>query len=416
MEIYDELDRVDRLQAKSIEDAHAGRHSARARIAGIRRELAAKAAVATDSNVKAMLEARRATLGRVAARVGPRVALRLLRGLPGLGWGLLALDVAGVAGLRLWAKPGPWKPDAAHGWTRQGNCPSGTTRAVYSWGAGGTSPSAVIAGQANGCLANQAVSTHLPLNQVWNVGTNTRLYFFSAANGLNRHVFLEYWWRPNTAIQSPSLIRRRLARFQLPELVRDPRPSRTREPAPDGYSDRGDGGRPELPPAETDPGTFSPRGRPKGRSRDKKGNVIAPNKKWIVMKLINNVTEGTDYVDSVYMALPDKYLYYSDKRTGEFYLDKNGEKILIKRSVQNRLRQLALHWSELSLPAVFGNLALNQLEDGFFGRLGKLGGAASRNLGLSTGVQTGDALEGGPKDRITLREFLNGETQNESDS
>jgi hypothetical protein len=412
VEVNDLLDSVERNQTRLGPDSFTSRIARnRGKLNAIRRELAWKdrtaaqllaAPPATRKAVSAALGLTRAQLrGLALLRLPLRLAMRFLPLVAqlSLAWDVLQLVRPG--------RPAVSEGYEGHGWAKYGNCNSGDARHTVQF-LNSSSPSGVIANRANTCLANQAVSGGQLISVDVPANKNV-VYVFGAPNSFNRYKFLEYWWRPNVwagptpwTVGEPA-VSPRYKRPPFPETppvsiwnrVEKPngdrkyqveRPSRRVRTKPDGNFEFPGG---PKPPA------FKPRQPPKKHEKENKGQT-KPGDLRKIRRILNIVTESTDYLDAFYNALPDEVLYYNNKNTGEFYISKyTGEKIPVKRSVESKAKALARHWLEIDIGKAFANLLLNEVEDRFYGRVGKVIGKSSADLGLTYGAQTGDATEGG---------------------
>lgn len=111
-------------------------------------------------------------------------------------------------------------------------------------------------------------------------------------------------------------------------------------------------------------------------TKERKAYVTA---KWHIAEgLIGFATEATDAIDAVFKALPYKYR----SRRGRKYPFTNQEK----------LERLWKHWDKVDLGEAANNLAMNELKDRFFGKVGRELGKQARRHGLPHGFQLGPAL------------------------
>lgn len=97
----------------------------------------------------------------------------------------------------------------------------------------------------------------------------------------------------------------------------------------------------------------------------------------------NALTEGKDFIDALWKALP------KDKRTKPA----KGHRTVV---LQDKVRDLYNNWLDLDLPRALKNYIENELQDRFYGGVGKLGGKAVRELANQgywdrpVGLQAGD--------------------------
>lgn len=110
--------------------------------------------------------------------------------------------------------------------------------------------------------------------------------------------------------------------------------------------------------------------------------------------LVGHVTEGLDFLEAVFDALPPEF------KPGWYKIHgKGGKEIWVKRwqaSPQQMADALWEHFGELDINAAIYNLIANQLEDAFYGKLGKraqqLAGPLLEQLGRPVGFGTGPAM------------------------
>jgi len=89
------------------------------------------------------------------------------------------------------------------------------------------------------------------------------------------------------------------------------------------------------------------------------------------LKVIGTVTEGADLVDAIYDALPERFRPRW----------KNTNHVKRKLTYKEKLQALYDHWDQVDLPEAVKNIVVNQIEDYFYGKVGKIGGEISRAHG-----------------------------------
>lgn len=124
-------------------------------------------------------------------------------------------------------------------------------------------------------------------------------------------------------------------------------------------------------------------GKPKSGDKESKVKL-----EWAggVLRIANTVTEGLDVIDAIYDALPS-----------QFKPRYNGTRFVLRNPTpQQKLAALYEHWEEVDLPEAFRNLTYNEMQDRFFGALGRRARDFSRKTrihgDLPIGVQAGPAL------------------------
>lgn len=115
--------------------------------------------------------------------------------------------------------------------------------------------------------------------------------------------------------------------------------------------------------------------------------ILAINKHTFIGIVLNAVTETVDFIDCFYDALPKNVRRDFERQYG----------IYGKVSPQMKLFALWQRFGHLDWNQVVHNLAVNQLEDKFFGKIGQAGAVANRlkdaTLGYGTGgLQLGYAM------------------------
>lgn len=123
-------------------------------------------------------------------------------------------------------------------------------------------------------------------------------------------------------------------------------------------------GRPAQPPRN------HIKDRPPPRTKERKLKLPAVAVGFI--KIVNTLTEGVDFIDSAYNALPEsKQAKWKD--TPHKWRNP---------TVQAKLKALYDNYNDVDLSVFLDNLITNQIEDMFYGRLGRLNADASKRLGL----------------------------------
>ena len=87
---------------------------------------------------------------------------------------------------------------------------------------------------------------------------------------------------------------------------------------------------------------------------------------------VNFATEGLDFVDALYKTMRDNF----------------GGKSCAPRDYQCKLRYMYKHWTDpgFDIAEFMANWLNNELEDLFYGRIGRATGAATRDLDVTTGI------------------------------
>jgi hypothetical protein len=94
------------------------------------------------------------------------------------------------------------------------------------------------------------------------------------------------------------------------------------------------------------------------------------------IRFVNSATEGLDLLDAFYESLPDRFK--------PRYRDTKYVRRVVKP--QDKLRAVADHWREISLPQLLYNIGANQIEDMIYGKIGRAGGDVSKRLGHAYGT------------------------------
>lgn len=127
---------------------------------------------------------------------------------------------------------------------------------------------------------------------------------------------------------------------------------------------------------------------PRTRERKFIANVRARS---FIGKVVNFTTESLDMLTAVWEALPEKY------RTGQVWSRRKNKWVQVYYpKPQEKAADLWKHWKEIDVNEAIKNIALNQLEDAAYGRLGAAQQKAARPLleaiGKPVGLTTGPAL------------------------
>lgn len=102
----------------------------------------------------------------------------------------------------------------------------------------------------------------------------------------------------------------------------------------------------------------------------------------IAAAVIGFTTEGLDFINAIYKALPDQY------KPGYYYV---GGK-WVKRwnaSQWQRMNALWRHWDKVDIGQAIKEVAANQLEDKIFGGIGAAVGKSTFRAGFHRGIQIG---------------------------
>lgn len=129
---------------------------------------------------------------------------------------------------------------------------------------------------------------------------------------------------------------------------------------------------------------FVPRRPARARTRERK---VAMRLAGTMAVLVNAVTEGVDFTDALFDALPEGCRRHkSGSRAGQHII-----------TPQGKAHALWDCFAQLDLVSALENIALNQLEDWLLGKVGQRAGQAARDLGFDgPGIQTGPADGMGP--------------------
>jgi len=137
--------------------------------------------------------------------------------------------------------------------------------------------------------------------------------------------------------------------------------------------------------------TFSPQGRG-AQSAPKTHNLRPPNSKPPknekeakhklptaaigILKAVNALTEGIDFVDALYKALPSEYRprYRNTKHE------------MKSTNPLQRMEAVIKHGDKIDISDAINNLVENQIEDYVFGKIGKATGQVSKEAGLNYGM------------------------------
>lgn len=119
--------------------------------------------------------------------------------------------------------------------------------------------------------------------------------------------------------------------------------------------------------------------------RTKERKVVVSATKMLAGRLAGKVTEGLDALDSVYEALPEKLRARERMR-------RHGK----DPRAAVKLRLLYDHWEEVDLRQAVVNLLANELEDWFYGQLGRQAQAGLNRAGWRkpTGIEHGGTTQG----------------------
>jgi len=107
--------------------------------------------------------------------------------------------------------------------------------------------------------------------------------------------------------------------------------------------------------------------------------ILAISKRTFVGVVLNVVGETADFIECFYDALPKNIRREFERKYG----------IYGKVSASQKLFGLWQHFARLDWNAVIHNLVMNELEDRFFGKIGKLGAIANRIKDYYTGYGSG---------------------------
>lgn len=109
-------------------------------------------------------------------------------------------------------------------------------------------------------------------------------------------------------------------------------------------------------------GSIRPSSHPRARRvgpKEKERKMKMPMGAGFALRIVNFATEGVDFLDAFYDALPpDK-----KKKT-------KGGQIMRNVTPQEKARRLYKNFNDLDIPQALKNLAANQAEDAFYGKIG----------------------------------------------
>jgi hypothetical protein len=134
------------------------------------------------------------------------------------------------------------------------------------------------------------------------------------------------------------------------------------------------------------------RAAPPGRRTKEKKLVVRAGATFL--RVVNATTEGLDFFKSFYDALPDRYKsnYRYSKKLGKWVP-------IFKSNHPHRQRDLYQNWDKVDFEQAFKNLAMNELEDRFWGKQGQFMQRQRRQFLTPDGVDLGPGgrgLEFGP--------------------
>ena len=118
----------------------------------------------------------------------------------------------------------------------------------------------------------------------------------------------------------------------------------------------------------------TPSSRPPKREKEVKHKL--PTAAVHILKAVSAVTEGLDFVDALYEALPSEYR--------PRYRKTKHEKLNV--TPHEKVKALLEHGENIGIYDAISNLVSNQIEDYTFGKLGQLGGEISRRIGSPYGM------------------------------
>lgn len=128
----------------------------------------------------------------------------------------------------------------------------------------------------------------------------------------------------------------------------------------------------KLEPGRRNVPTSRPHDRRPPRKKEKEKKLIATNR--VIQKLVNPVTEANDFVNSLFRALPR---WVQNKCIGQHGV-----------TIQARASCIYRNIDRMNVDKAVKNVILNEIEDRFFGALGKAQGKAKRNIFNQFGLQS----------------------------
>lgn len=139
------------------------------------------------------------------------------------------------------------------------------------------------------------------------------------------------------------------------------------------------------------------------RDNEKEGKVKASALAVYALKAVNHVTEGIDFVNALYDALPTEYR--------PKFKDTNYE--LLNVTPEKKAKAIFQNFDKINLAEALQNLISNEFEDRLIGEVGQWTGDISRDLGLNYGAGFNTLLRSASKhsydaERAT-RQRLDGE-------
>lgn len=126
--------------------------------------------------------------------------------------------------------------------------------------------------------------------------------------------------------------------------------------------------------------------QPPGKHVKEKKLILNVQKNSPVGQLLNALTEGADFVEAIWDALPKKY---QTKGGYDRFGNKNPK---AKPPPQTQAKDIYNNFAQVDWPQAVLNLIENKAEDRLYGELGKWLGRAARKSGRPVGYQTGPAM------------------------
>lgn len=116
---------------------------------------------------------------------------------------------------------------------------------------------------------------------------------------------------------------------------------------------------------------------PKGKTKEKKDEVLGIERSSLLGRVIGETTEVVDYVDAIYDALPPVVRHKHYKKDMRAY---------------EKAKLIYRYAHRIDINLAVQNLVLNEFEDFLFGKVGKMNAKASRRAGHFAGFSLGPVL------------------------
>lgn len=104
---------------------------------------------------------------------------------------------------------------------------------------------------------------------------------------------------------------------------------------------------------------------------------------------IGQLTEAADLIEVMYKSLPEKIQKRERAKTRAYYKKHNSLFKTRDPSLRRKAQVLSKHWKEMRNDELLKEFIKNELQDAFFGRIGRKAGEAGRAMGRPVGVGAG---------------------------